>query len=289
MPSSTMPSSAMPSSAMSSRPRPTTVLSSRLLSLAFGAIALFSVFCASAADAVDVMEKNFMSTKVPGFSGDVTMRLVDARGETRVRRMAVRSRLRENGVDSAVLTRFAQPADIKGTGFLQLENRAADDDIWVYLPALGKIRRLAANNKRDSFFGTDFAYGDILLPAVAKYQHALLRNEAVDGSDCYVIESKPRDAKTRDDFGYSRRVTWVDARSFVERKVEYYDLAGRLLKTQTTFDVKQVDAGKGRWLPMRRQMVNHQTGHTTIYQFERFDLRGDLRDANFTVRQLEDE
>lgn len=264
-------------------------MSPKFLSLVLGACALLSAFAATATDAVDVMEKNFMSTKLAGFSGDVSLKLVDARGEARVRRMSVRSRLRDNGVDSAVMTRFAQPADIKGTGFLQLENRAADDDIWVYLPALGKTRRLAANNKRDSFFGTDFAYGDILLPAVAKYQHTLLRQEKVDGSDCYVIESTPRDAKTRDDTGYSRRITWVDTRSYVERKVEYYDLRGTLLKTQTTHELKQVDPAKGRWLPMRRQMVNHQTKHSTVYQFDRFDLRADLRDANFTVRKLEEE
>ncbi|MES2669012.1 MAG: outer membrane lipoprotein-sorting protein [Pseudomonadota bacterium] len=264
-------------------------MSIRALSLAFGACALFAAFCAAAADAVDVMEKNFMSTKLVGFSGDVTLRLVDARGDVRVRKMSVRSRLRDNGVDSAVMTRFAQPADIKGTGFLQIENRAADDDIWVYLPALGKTRRLAANNKRDSFFGTDFAYGDILLPAVEQYRHKLLRQEKIDGSDCYVIESTPGDAKTRADTGYSRRIIWVDTRSYVERKVEYYDPRGTLLKTQTTYDLKQVDPAKNRWLPMRRQMVNHQTRHSTLYQFDRFDLRTDLLDANFTVRKLEEE
>ena len=203
---------------------------------------------ASAIDADAVMERNFMATKVSGFVGEVTMTLVGARGEKRVRKMSVRSRLRENGVDSAVMTRFSQPADIKGTGFLQIENRAANDDIWVYLPALAKTRRLASNNKRDSFFGTDFSYGDILLPAVAKYEHTQLRQEMIDGSECYLIESRPRDEKTRTDTGYSRKLTWVDTRSFVERKVEYFDMNGELIKTQLTFDVKAVDAG--RWMPM---------------------------------------
>lgn len=242
---------------------------------------------ASAIDADAVMEKNFMATKVSGFVGDVTMTLVGARGEKRVRKMSVRSRLRENGVDSAVMTRFSQPADIKGTGFLQIENRAANDDIWVYLPALAKTRRLASNNKRDSFFGTDFSYGDILLPAVAKYEHTQLRQEMIDGSECYLIESRPRDEKTRTDTGYSRKLTWVDTRSFVERKVEYFDMNGELIKTQLTFDVKAVDAG--RWMPMRRQMTNRQTGHQTVYQFESFVVRKDLKDASFTVRHLEEE
>ncbi len=261
----------------------------RLKPLLCGALMLLASSSALAIDADAVMEKNFMATKISGFAGDVTMTLVGARGEKRVRKMSVRSRLRDNGVDSAVMTRFGLPADIKGTGFLQIENRAASDDIWVYLPALGKTRRLASNNKRDSFFGTDFSYGDILLPAVAKYQHAMLRQEKIDGSDCYVIESKPRDAKTREDTGYGRKLTWVDTRSFVERKVEYFDAAGALIKTQLTFDVKVVEADSGRWMPMRRQMINKQTGHQTVYQFDRFDVRKDLKDAAFTVRHLEEE
>lgn len=267
-------------------------MSPRLFSLVFAACAALSATLASAADAVDpteVMRRNFASTKLVGFTGEVGLRLTDARGNVRVRKMSVRSRLRDNGVDSAVMTRFAQPADIKGTGFLQLENSAAEDDIWVYLPALGKTRRLAANNKRDSFFGTDFAYGDILLPAVSRYAHKLLRREKVENSDCIVVESTPLDDKTRDDYGYSRRITWVDASSHVERKVEYYDLRGRLLKTQTTFDVKLVDPAKGRWLPMRRQIVNHQTRHSTVYAFDDFKLRTDLRESDFSVRKLEGE
>lgn len=254
-----------------------------------GLLMMLIATTASAIDGTEVMEKNFMATKISGFSGEVTMSLLGTRGEKRVRKMSVRSHLRGNGVDSAVMTRFGQPADIKGTGFLQIENRAGNDDIWVYLPALGKTRRLSSNNKRDSFFGTDFSYGDILLPVVAKYEHSLLRQEKVDGSDCYVIESKPRDAKTREDTGYGRKLTWVDTRSFVERKVEYFDAGGALLKTQLTFDVKMVEPGTGRWMPMRRQMTNRQTGHQTIYQFDRFDVRKDLAESTFSVRHLEED
>jgi len=257
---------------------------------------LLSIFLLSIAtiasagpEGVEAMEKNFKATKISGFRGEVTMSLVNDRGEKRVRKMSVRSRLRDNGMDSAVLTRFVQPADIKGTGFLQIENSAGDDDIWVYLPALGKTRRLASNNKRDSFFGTDFSYGDILLPAVAKYDHKLLRQEKVDGSDCYVIASTPRDAKTRDDTGYGRKLTWVDTKTFVERKVEYYDTTNILLKTQLTFDVRTAEPETGRWMPMRRQMTNHQTGHQTLYQFDRFDVHKDMKDGEFSARRLEEE
>lgn len=240
------------------------------------------------ADANELMRRNFYATKVSGFTGDITLTLIDPRGEQRVRKMSIRSALKDNGIDSAVMTRFVQPADIKGTGFLQSENSAADDDIWVYLPALGKTRRLASNNKRDSFFGTDFAYGDILLPPVEKYQHTLLRTEKVDGVDCSVIESRPVDDRTRNDSGYGRKLTWVDSSSFLERKVEYYDTRDVLLKTQITSEVREVEPEKQRWLALQRQMTNHQTGHQTLYRIDQYQVDSKVRDRGFSVRDLEE-
>jgi len=241
----------------------------------------------AAPDPVDLMKKNFMATKVSGFIGKVTMTLTNSRGEQRVRMMSVKSRLRGNGVDSAVLTGFLHPGDIKGTGFLQLENSSGNDDIWVYLPALGKTRRLAANNKRDSFFGTDFSYGDVLLPPVDQYEHRWLRDETLNGVACQVIESRLKSQSTRDDTGYSRRVTWLNPANHVESKVEYYDTSDRLLKTQTIGEFREMEAQKGRWLALRREMVNHQTGHKTLYVFDQVSLQPELNDGDFSVRKLE--
>lgn len=237
-------------------------------------------------DATELMRRNFYATKISGFSGDVTMTLINARGEQRVRKMSIRSALKDNGIDSQVMTRFVQPADIKGTGFLQHQNSVADDDIWVYLPALGKTRRLASNNKRDSFFGTDFSYGDFLLPAVEKYRHTVLRTEVLDGVSCYVIESKPADERTRNDSGYGRKLTWADTASFLERKVEYYDTQDALLKTQITAQPREVEPGKQRWLALERQMINHQTGHRTVYRIDQYQVGEQSR--GFGVRDLEE-
>jgi outer membrane lipoprotein-sorting protein len=239
------------------------------------------------AETLQMMQRNFNATKVSGFNGSVTMVLINDQGKKRVRKINMWSKLRGDSSDAEVLMRFDEPLDVKGTGFLQIENSAADDDMWVFLPALGKTRRLVASNKRDSFFGTDFSYGDVLLPAVEKYQHTWQRDEVIDGADCHVIESKPIDTKTRDDSGYSRKIVWVEAKSFLERKVEYYDVDGKLLKTQLTFDVQAVEPARQRWMPMRREMVNHQTGHKTLYQFDRFTLDRQLTDSFFSLRSLE--
>jgi outer membrane lipoprotein-sorting protein len=233
------------------------------------------------------MEQNFMASKISAFSGNVTITLTTAQGQERVRKLRQWTRLKDKSTESEVLIRFDEPGDIKGTGFLQIENAAADDDIWVFLPALGKTRRLVANNKHDSFFGTDFSYGDVLLPAVSRYDHTYLRSEKLDSDSCDVIESKPKDARTRDESGYARKVIWLDAATHIERKVEYYDLSDKLLKTQRTFDIQQVEASPQRWLPMRREMVNHQTGHKTFYKVERTALDRKLTEDFFSTRSLE--
>jgi hypothetical protein len=241
----------------------------------------------SAPNPRQLMEQNFMASKISAFNGNVTITLVTAQGQERVRKLRQWSRLKDKSTESEVLIRFDEPGDIKGTGFLQIENSSADDDIWVFLPALGKTRRLVANNKHDSFFGTDFSYGDVLLPAVSRYDHTYLRSEKLDNDSCDVIESKPKDAKTRAESGYSRKVMWLDAATHIERKVEYYDLSDKLLKTQRTFDIQQVESSPQRWLPTRREMVNHQTGHKTFYKLERITLDRKLTEDFFSTRSLE--
>src|SRR5260370_3918073 len=109
-------------------------------------------------------------------------------------------------MDSKLLVKFTFPSDIKGTAFLQIEHIEADDDEWIYLPALGKSRRLVANNKKDSFVGSDFSYGDISLPSVDLYEHRLMSSEVIDNHDCYEVESLPKSDTTKTDIGYGRKL-----------------------------------------------------------------------------------
>ena len=236
-----------------------------------------------------IMEKNFFASKLRVLKSDSTMLLINDSGQTRERKSITLTKLQKNGIDSKLLVRFLSPADIKGTSFLQVEHAEGDDDQWIYLPALKKSRRLVASNKKDSFVGSDFSYGDILLPKVDFYRHTLLRTETIDGKECYVVESAPRDEDVKRNSGYSKKITWVRKDNFLETKVEYYDLAGRLLKTQSISGHQLVDPDTQRWFALRREMINHQTGHKTILVFERIETGVPAADDLFTTRNLERE
>jgi len=215
------------------------------------------------------------------------MVLVNDKGQQRERRSTGLIKLQPNGVDSKLLVRFSTPADIKGTSFLQVEHIDGDDDLWIYLPALKKSRRLVANNKKDSFVGSDFSYGDISLPKVDQYRHTLVRSEKVDGFDCYVVESVPASEAVRANSGYSKKLTWVRTDNFVETKVEYYDLAGRLWKTQTVTRHELVEPQKSRWFALQREMTNHQNGHRTVITMAKVTPGLAIADDTFTTRSIE--
>lgn len=236
----------------------------------------------------DIMEKNFFATKVASLRVETTMVLINDRGQRRERANTGIVKLQPNGVDSKLVVKFSTPPDIKGTGVLQIEHSDSDDDLWVYLPALRKSRRLVANNKKDSFAGSDFSYGDITLPKVDQYRHALLRSEKIDGDDCYVVESVPATDAVKANGGYSKKITWVRTDNFVESKVEYYDLPGRLLKTQLAGRHQLVEPDKGRWFVMYREMTNHQTGHRTAITASKAEAVA-IPDDSFTTRNLESE
>lgn len=238
-------------------------------------------------DAPAIMERNFQASKVTGVRLEASMVLINDKGQQRERRNTTVVALQDNGIDSKFAVKFSTPADIKGTAFLQVEHNEADDDLWIYLPALKKSRRLVASNKKDSFVGSDFSYGDVSLPKVSKYRHTLTRTEAMDGVDCYVIESVPGDDAVKVNSGYSKKITWVRPDNFVETKVEDHDLAGRLLKTQRVTKPQAVDAKAGRWFPLLREMTNHQTGHRTMLNVLKLETNVPTPDELFTTRYIE--
>jgi outer membrane lipoprotein-sorting protein len=144
-----------------------------------------------------------------------------------------------------------------------------------------------ASNKKDSFVGTDFSYGDVIGHKVEDWNHKLLRQEKVDGRDCYVVESTPKRPEVADNTGYSKRVNWIDKESYVALRGEIFDQNGELLKRTSAQDVERVDAKNDRYQPMKLISENVQTGHKTIIEFTNFKANVGVGDEVFAARSLE--
>jgi len=211
----------------------------------------------------------------------MTMTLVNHRGSKRERTMLSYSQ--DYGKDSKSIMFFQAPADVKGTGFLtwEYDDPARDDDRWSYLPAMKKVRRISGSSAtKENFMGSDFTYDDMGGRNTEEDLHTLLREELVDGSDCWVLESIPRDP----DDAYSKKISWIRQDASVPVKVEFYNRMGSLLKTLTASDIRM----EGEfWTTGRLVMINHLRDHKTIITMDEIDYNLELNETMFTVPALE--
>ena len=209
---------------------------------------------------------------------DLTMILRDRDGTESVRHI-VRKTLEIHREGDKELDIFVQPPDVRGTTLLTYTHALKPDEQWVYLPALKRVKRIASANKSGPFMGSEFAYEDIVSQEVEKYTYRYLRDETVDGHDCYVIENIPAYEYS----GYSRQVERMDKTIFMPRRLDYYDRKGELLKTLSIEDYQQF--GKV-WRAHKMTMTNHQTGKSSVLIWENFRFGTGLTDHDFNRNAL---
>ena len=272
--------------AVKNNPLPVSVV---VLALAFGLSMQSQNVWAAESDLIQIMEKNFVVSKVPDSVAEATFTLINKTGQERVRKTFGTTKLEENGIDNMRMTRFLSPPDVKGTVSLLIEHADKDDDIWIYLPALKKVRRLVSNNKKDSFVGTDFSYADVIGYKVGEWNYKLLKDELVEGQPCYVIEALPKSDAVKASNGYSKRIGWLRKDNLMAVKMDYWDESGQMLKTSTYTDIQLVDQKRGKWQAMRLEANNVQTGHRTVIKFESFKANQQVKDEFFTTRYMEKE
>ena len=174
----------------------------------------------------------------------MSMTMVIERGNQKlVRRME--SFIKQYGEelkDERSLTRFVEPADVRGTSYLTwaYDDPAREDDMWVYLPAEALVRRISGGGKKGAFMRSDLANEDIEDRAVDDDDHTLKGTADVAGVECYIIESVPRH-ELKKDTNYSKRVVYIRKDILLPAKVEFHDKRGELLKTATHGGYQQID------------------------------------------------
>ncbi|MEJ2454232.1 MAG: outer membrane lipoprotein-sorting protein [Candidatus Thiodiazotropha sp.] len=199
------------------------------------------------------------------FEASMTMLLRNRHGEESLRNMRNKTLEMENDGDKTLVI-FDEPLDVKGTALLSFSHKAGDDDQWLYLPALKRVKRIASRNKSGPFMGSEFAYEDIASQEVEKYTYTYIGEEQFEGKPAFLIERYPVDPNS----GYTRQQVWVDQERFIPLKIVYYDRKNALLKTLVFRGYRQyLDK---YWRADQMYMENHQTGKSTLLTWERTGL-----------------
>jgi outer membrane lipoprotein-sorting protein len=169
--------------------------------------------------------------------------------------------------------KFLSPADQKGIGFLSLPG----EKMYLYLPAFGKVRRIASHVKNKNFAGTDLTYEDLEMKEYSpRWAPKILKEE----DDRYVLELSPR-PDTKSD--YSRLTVTVLKKNHYPVLIEYFDRGGNALKTMTRGELKEID---GIWEAMHTTIVNHKNGHKTELILLEVKHNVGIPDEKFSTRYL---
>ncbi|MEA3496949.1 MAG: outer membrane lipoprotein-sorting protein [Bacteroidota bacterium] len=209
-------------------------------------------------------------------TSDLTMTLVNKSGDQRIRK--IKQFTKDLGEVEKSIMFFQTPADVKNTSFMSWTyDSDKSDDQWIYLPALKKTKRISSDSKSDYFMGSDFTYDDLGDRKLEDDIHKLLREETIDGKDCYVVESVSKD----EDYMYSKTITWIMKETFIGFKKEFYDEDDDLLKI---LSIKKYEEISGLWIITNSEMKNVQKNHKTSMVLSNVQINTGIPSSKFTER-----
>jgi hypothetical protein len=225
------------------------------------------------------VEADRRDTGFGDFTAALTMVLRNRQGQESRRAMRTRNLEQESDGDKSLVV-FDEPNDVKGTALLTFSHKTGDDDQWLFLPALKRVKRISSSNKSGPFVGSEFAYEDIGSQEVEEYTYKFVREEALEGMPMFVIERYPVDPRS----GYTKQVVWIDQEEYRTWRVEFFDRKNEPLKTLSYSDYRRyLDQ---YWRPDFMAMVNHQTGKSTDLLWHTYEFRTGLTDAELNRATL---
>jgi len=249
--------------------------------LALATLAALAVAPAHAQDLTNVDEIINKANVAGYYAGDdgrasVRMTITDAQGRERLRQFTILRKDVADGGDQDYAVLFTRPADVRGTVFLVKKHVLGDDDRWLYLPGLDLVKRIAAGDKRTSFVGSNFFYEDVSGRGIAEDTHELTQTTDTD----YVIKNTPKD-KGSAEFAYW--VAYVDKKTFVPTKMEYFDDKGEVYRRIEAAEVQVIDG-----FPTTTKMIAYdlRSGGKTVSEFRDIQYNIGIPDDVFTERTL---
>ncbi|MCF7805912.1 MAG: outer membrane lipoprotein-sorting protein [Candidatus Marinimicrobia bacterium] len=208
----------------------------------------------------------------------LSMDLYNASGSKRSRGLKVYIKDADGQTKSFI--RFTAPADIEGTAFLSLEQDNGDEEMYLYMPVLGSVRRIAGSQKSGSFVGTDFTYNDMTILGGGNYGEDYEASIIEYTGEAYVLRLNP----LKDDIDYHHTVMRVPVSTWFPSEIEFYSSEETVQKRLTNDQVEQVD---GNWTARTMTMENVEKGSKTVLQLDEVQYNAEIRDRIFTTRYME--
>ena len=208
------------------------------------------------------------------YSVNVSMLLSNGKGKEITRNLIMKVlEVKDDGNKS--LMEFENPADVKGTVVLTFTHRTKDNDQWLYLPALGRVKRISASSKSGSFLGSEFAFEDLASPEIEKFTFKFLNESTWNTKNVYVVERVPNDKNS----GYSKQLVYYNVDNYLVEKIEYFDRKSAHVKTLEFIGYEVFENGIAK--PSTLLMKNQKNGKATSLNYTNYKFK------DVTIRELD--
>lgn len=243
-------------------------------------IVLFS--SAQVPDARTIMEKSRELSLAGSLTATISLVITEKTGAARARTISMTSKSFGDGTEKRFI-RFLEPPDVRGTSMLVYDYKTVADEMWIYLPALKKVRRIVTSEKGKSFMSSEFSNADLGSPNISDFKYLFIDNP-VD-SDLWVIESTPVNEKLSEEYGFSRKVSHIRKGKYEVRKMELYDFEGKLFKIIEITEVQTLSGG--RYMVKEMSACNIKTGRKSVISFTNITEGIKVDDSVFSLQNLE--
>jgi hypothetical protein len=205
------------------------------------------------------------------------LQVIDDRGKTSDKRWTY-ERLGSHG-NSKTIIRFTAPPDVKGVALLIVNHPDRASDQWMWTPAINRDRRIALQDRRTRFFGTDFSFEDLEERDVEHYDYALRGEETIDGEACWRVESVPRSGRRSQ---YSRSMLWIRKSNYTYARLDNY--AGDTMTRRIQYnDMQNI---QGIWTARSIEVQDFTRNSRTVLTMQSVNYNTPLRDDQFTLEAL---
>ena len=239
-----------------------------------------------AQDARTIISKSIDAGKFAGIETISELKIFDQKGRVRTREIYMATKTFEDDLEKRLII-FMAPADIKGTGMLIFDYENKQDDMWMYMPALRKTRRIVSSEKSKSFMGSEFSNADMAAVNIDDFSYELIGESEIQNTPCWKIKSTSVSEAVTDEYGYRSQELFIGKDDFTLRRSVYYDRENDLLKTLENSNIEEVDPDQNKFMARHMIMENHQNGRKSEIIMEDITLNKKLDGGIFTTMFLE--
>jgi hypothetical protein len=233
-------------------------------------------------DAATIMSKSRDLTLMGSMKATIHMSITEKNGSSRNRTIEMTTKTYPDGQEKRLI-RFLEPADVKGTSMLIVDNPSSQDEMWIYLPALKKVRRIVSTEKGRSFMSSEFTNADMSSPVLADFRHSFALGSGTN--NVWIIESVPMSQGKADENGYSLKVSYLSSNDFRIKNMEFYNFDNELFKR---IIIKAVfPLSEGRYIIKDMEAVNLLNGRKSEIVLTNIYTGVTIDDAVFSLQNLE--